>query len=242
MFNFFQIIILLVIFSAVGEAGNLPIPGAFPEAPFEADLDTDFFTSDQHFDHPRILKLSGRPFASLADMQDAFIERWNKVVPEDARVWILGDFAGGQDAVKETLNKLKGRKILILGNHDLPHPNNKLVSNDKNRVKWFERYKKMDFEAVYLTAQLRVPGVGIVNLCHYPYSEKKSAPACGERMVRGQLYDDGNLLLCGHVHGQWATQENMINVGVDVNDFTPNTLRQTLRKGAAAGVPLLNGF
>lgn len=62
------------------------------------------------------------------------IERWNKVVGKDDTVYILGDFVwlcGGNSERKlamnelvtlEILDRLKGKKVLIKGNHDYITP------------------------------------------------------------------------------------------------------------------------
>jgi calcineurin-like phosphoesterase family protein len=38
--------------------------------------------------------------------------------------------------------------------------------------------------------------------------------------------DDGLPLICGHVHEAWRVRGRMLNVGVDVNDFTPVSQEQ----------------
>ena len=44
-----------------------------------------YFTADQHFGHFNIIRLSHRPFASLDEMNEAMIAKWNaKVKPGDA--------------------------------------------------------------------------------------------------------------------------------------------------------------
>ena len=51
-----------------------------------------FFTSDTHFGHGGALGLYRRPFASVAAMNEAIIERWNEILGPDDEVWQLGDF------------------------------------------------------------------------------------------------------------------------------------------------------
>lgn len=38
--------------------------------------------------------------------------------------------------------------------------------------------------------------------------------------------DNGNWLLCGHVHSSWAQKNKMINVGVDVRNYRPISLEE----------------
>lgn len=75
--------------------------------------------SDPHFNHDNIIEYSNRPYQSTLEMDEAIIANWNRVVGEDDVVICLGDFCFG---VKENISyyasRLKGRKILIKGNHD----------------------------------------------------------------------------------------------------------------------------
>lgn len=82
-----------------------------------------FVISDTHFSHANILKFTGydglpvRPeFSSVEEMDEVMIDRWNSVVKDEDIVYHLGDvyFAQGH----KLLARLKGRKRLILGNHD----------------------------------------------------------------------------------------------------------------------------
>jgi calcineurin-like phosphoesterase family protein len=83
-----------------------------------------FIISDTHFGHKNILKFTDstsglhiRPqFSSIEEMDDHIVDRWNSVVNDEDIVYHLGDvyFEDGHKA----LPRLKGRKRLILGNHD----------------------------------------------------------------------------------------------------------------------------
>lgn len=53
-------------------------------------------------------------------MNEALVENWNKVVPEDGIVFHLGDFAfGGSSVWNEIIPRLNGQIYLIMGNHKL---------------------------------------------------------------------------------------------------------------------------
>ena len=78
-----------------------------------------WFIADSHFSHKNVIDYCNRPFCSVEEMNDALIHNWNKIVKNNDRVFMLGDFAlCGKDKIIEIGNQLKGRKILILGNHD----------------------------------------------------------------------------------------------------------------------------
>jgi calcineurin-like phosphoesterase family protein len=77
-----------------------------------------FFTSDTHFGDHRTLNIHKRPFASVAEMDEALIRGWNAAVGEGDEVWHLGDFARKLADVPALLARLNGRKHLIRGNND----------------------------------------------------------------------------------------------------------------------------
>src|ERR1017187_8378616 len=94
--------------------GGLLFPGAVPQVSGNGDqpqpdgttgdqrrgpggcVMATWFTADQHFGHKRIIELSGRPFGSVEEMNEAVVDRWNAVVAPDDLVWVLGDFALGR--------------------------------------------------------------------------------------------------------------------------------------------------
>lgn len=74
--------------------------------------------SDTHFGHANIIKYCNRPFANPLEMDEAIIENWNKVVKDEDIVYHLGDVYFGKKNPSNWMHRLKGRKRLILGNHD----------------------------------------------------------------------------------------------------------------------------
>ena len=80
-----------------------------------------FYIADTHFGHENAIVFDNRPFYSAKDMNKYMITLWNETVPEDADVYIVGDFAMRISAgeSKKILDQLNGRKHLIKGNHDI---------------------------------------------------------------------------------------------------------------------------
>lgn len=78
-----------------------------------------FFISDTHFGHKNILEYEkeARPFASLEEMHEVMIERWNNVVKPKDVVYHLGDFCFGRKSL-DVAERLNGKKKLVMGNHD----------------------------------------------------------------------------------------------------------------------------
>lgn len=76
-----------------------------------------FATTDSHYGHANIIKYCNRPFSNVEEMNEAMIENWNKVVGDSDIVYHLGDVYFGKNT-SNFMNRLKGRKRLVLGNHD----------------------------------------------------------------------------------------------------------------------------
>ena len=78
-----------------------------------------FLIADTHFGDENIRLYEERPFPDTDTMDREMIRRWNSVVGDNDLVYHLGDFcSGGQDRCRELLSQLKGRKRLLIGNHD----------------------------------------------------------------------------------------------------------------------------
>lgn len=78
-----------------------------------------WFIADSHFSHKNVIDYCNRPFCSVEEMNGALIHNWNKIVKNNDRVFMLGDFAlCGKDKIIEIGQQLNGRKILIMGNHE----------------------------------------------------------------------------------------------------------------------------
>lgn len=52
-----------------------------------------WFTSDTHFGHENMLRLSDRPWSTVAQMNDAMVANINSKVAADDELYILGDFS-----------------------------------------------------------------------------------------------------------------------------------------------------
>ena len=169
------------------------------------NTDMVYFTSDQHLGHSNIIRLCGRPFDSLEEMDETLIKRWNDKVRNDDRVYILGDLFFRASDPEGVLKRLKGKKTLILGNHD---------SSWIGKVE-MSRY----FESVHTmleTSEVEHP----LTLCHYPMLTFNHCMKA--------------YMIHGHIHGNtnadyWPylkEHERILNASVEVNNYEPVTFAE----------------
>lgn len=82
--------------------------------------------SDPHFYHTNICKFTNydgsplRPWDDVDDMNRDLIAWYNELVSDEDRVYILGDVAFSPAKMKDAVSQLKGRKVLVPGNHEPP--------------------------------------------------------------------------------------------------------------------------
>ena len=171
----------------------------------------DFFTSDLHFGSSNIIKYCDRPFKSVEHMNKRLINEINQKCHSDTDViFHLGDFVlyGRERGIESSRVKpiefeklIKPKIIHILGNHDL---------NNGVKGSLLSAYVKIGQKTAWIQ--------------HYPpwYDEYK-AP----------VDDKINLYLCSHVHEKckFRTYNNKlcINVGVDVNNYRPLSVKDIVK-------------
>lgn len=82
--------------------------------------------SDPHFYHGNICKFERSPGVKLRPWDDAnemtedMIRWYNEMVDDQDRVYILGDVAFSPANMKNSVGRMKGRKVLVPGNHEPP--------------------------------------------------------------------------------------------------------------------------
>lgn len=155
-----------------------------------------WYTSDHHFGHHNIIKYCNRYkwVQTVEEMDALLVQRWNEVVGPHDTVWHLGDvFFKNYEAT----SKLKGRKNLIVGNHDYKHKDF-LRNNNWN----------VQSEAIYIDHENKLV------MCHYPILDWPH---------KFQNY----IHLHGHSHGNKEGYDiNAVDVGVDCWDLYPVSLSQ----------------
>ena len=165
-----------------------------------------FFTSDLHLGHENCIRLCNRPFSSIEEMDETLIENWNRKVTGKDTVYILGDLIyRNQKPPEEYLRRLRGKKHLILGNHDRG---------------WIRSCQTEQFFESVNNLLYVADGKRQYTLCHYPMMSWPHIMRC--------------YMVFGHIHGNtdadyWPliqANERMLNAGVDVNHFEPVTFEE----------------
>ena len=89
-----------------------------------------YFTSDLHLGHRGIIEMQNRPFENVEEMNRVLIDNYNELVHKNDTVYFLGDISHHMpiDRVNELLSMMKGKKILIKGNHDIKDNNSYRMS------------------------------------------------------------------------------------------------------------------
>ena len=175
---------------------------------------TTYFTADEHFGHQNIIGYCERPFHSVGEMNAALVANWNAVVGPEDIVHVLGDVAmGRREESMPLIGRLAGHKILYPGNHDRCW-----YGHGPRALQVEQEYLDAGFDEVRHGPLVMAVGDREVLVCHLPYRGDSGET---ERYRKFRPVDKGMWLLHGHVHEKWRQQGRMVNVGVDVWDFTP---------------------
>lgn len=171
----------------------------------------NYYIADTHFGHNRIIELCNRPFKDVEEMNKQLIKNWNDTVTDDDVVYILGDFAltiSSKEEVCTILSELKGKKHLIIGNHD---------------ETWLSKMDKSDLEKYFETTPMYMTIIKNdsekIGLCHYP------------------ILSFPGIIIHGHIHNNKNQQDgwdfikdspNILNASVEVNNYRPVTLNELI--------------
>lgn len=172
----------------------------------------NYFIADTHFGHENIMFLDKRPFKDTDEMWEKMKELWNKRVKDTDDVWIIGDFCfRSGEKPGYYLKQLKGKKHLIIGNHDTE------LLKDKDARKYFEsidHYRKIHDH-----------GKTII-MCHYPIAE-------WDGFFRGTVH------IYGHIHNNkndayhiMSKYDNALNAGCMINGYMPVTLEELIENNS----------
>ena len=137
-----------------------------------------YFTADTHFGHENVIRFCGRPYTTAAEMDEALVEK-----------------------------RLKGKKRLLVGNHD----GSWMTKVDVSRY----------FASVDLMLELS-DGRHALTLCHYPLLTWKHAKK--SYMIHGHIHSDTG----ADFWPLLVARDNVLNAGVDINGYQPVTFDELL--------------
>lgn len=159
-----------------------------------------YFTADEHLAHKNIIKYCKRPFENVKEMNETIINKHNFLVEDKDTVYHIGDFTlldrGEERKIQKLFNQLNGQHHLILGNHD--------------KLKPFTYQNFIGFKSVHTWLKVEE-----FILTHCPKDVN--------------THSDETIFLTGHTHNNYSDLKrdgNIINVGVDVWNFYPASIKQ----------------
>lgn len=169
----------------------------------------NLYIGDLHFGHRNVIEYDKCPFSNVEEMDREMIDRWNSKVSEEDNVYILGDFAyHNEKSYSWYLCQLKGKKHLIIGNHD------RKLLKDNEALAYFESVEP------YLEVK---DGSKRIILLHYPMAE-----------WNGFFRESWHVY--GHIHNKvdgayryMVKLEKALNSGACINNYTPCTFEELIR-------------
>lgn len=178
-----------------------------------------WFTSDTHFGHAGIIRYCDRPYASVEEMDEDMISRWNDCIAPSDTVYHLGDVSFHKPArTRDILFQLNGEITLIRGNHD-----SGLKPDALARFKEVKDYHEITVR------------VG-------PNNKKQKIVLCHFRFAVWNHSHYGSWNLFGHSHGssKVADDQAQLDVGVDTHDLFPYSLDEVYRLLKDRGVRVID--
>lgn len=146
-------------------------------------------------------------------MNEKIIKNWNNIVTDEDEVYILGDISLSNSVVgvEKFVVQLKGKKHLIVGNHDNG---------------WLKKYKRDGYsflESIQDYKELKIGGEFFC-MMHYPILDWNGK-------------HNGAFMLHGHCHNNSSYNDNNVvhqariyDVGMDANNYTPISLQDICNK------------
>lgn len=86
--------------------------------PYIMGMSRVYMAGDPHFGHKNIVKyVPELGLKSLSEYEEYVIMQWNSIITKHDLIFVLGDALFNIESF-ENFSRLKGRKILVRGNHD----------------------------------------------------------------------------------------------------------------------------
>lgn len=170
----------------------------------------NFYIGCTHFFDDGILKVTERNFPDAKEMNDFILEKWNQKIRKTNTVYLLGDVGWVwmnkdremMEQFVDYMGALNGRKILIVGNHD--------VYNLKMRE------FRHCFSDIYPCLEIRDHGTKLF-LDHYPVEDWNGLHT-GEIHLHAHTHGKGNIR---NIPGRY-------DVSADCTGLVPVSLKEIL--------------
>lgn len=164
---------------------------------FLQDPSRVWFWSDLHLDHHKIIRYANRPFHSAPEFNQVLLQNAQQKVQENDFLIFGGDLAMWNDlnSVPEWMKECPGKKLLILGNHDI-----KTRRIEKGLQSWLN----LGFCAV--SDLWVIPANSEYWLTHYPIDQS--------------LIPHDVINVHGHIHEK-SLPGPYINMSVEHHDYSP---------------------
>lgn len=168
----------------------------------------NYYISDMHLGHRNVLRFDDRPFENVEEMDGALITNWNAKVTKDDDVWILGDFSYCSDREASFyLKQLKGRKHLIIGNHD------KILLESQSALDYLESVERLQ--------HIKDRNYNVI-MCHFPLATWNGISR-GSYHIYGHIHNDRN-----EVFEFMKKRKQALNAGCMINNYEPVTLEELI--------------
>jgi calcineurin-like phosphoesterase family protein len=176
---------------------------------------TIYFISDTHFSHANFLTFKDeggerirKEFESVTEMDEVMIERWNARVGQDDIIYHLGDVCfGGPERLGTIMDRLNGRKRLILGNHD------------REEMSIYRKYFQKIASWRYFSSDVTGCDIALI-ACHYALHP--------ETVGYNYKFWSNNFCVHGHSHRRKIPDPRYINVCVENTGYAPISLEEIL--------------
>lgn len=166
-----------------------------------------YYIADTHFGHENIIEMCNRPFSGVGEMNCVMVDRWNKKVKGNDTVYVIGDMFFRCSDPESILKQLKGKKRLLIGNHD---------------GSWMTKLDASEFfVSIDTMLETSVDNYG-VTMCHYPLLTWRHK--LKTYMIHGHIHNDTSSDFWPLIRDR----ERVLNAGVDINGFEPVTLEELI--------------
>lgn len=167
-------------------------------------MSTVRFIGDLHFGHKWMAEHRG--FPDVFEHDEHIIDQWNKIVKKKDLTYIVGDVTMESADHYYRLDALNGRKIVVLGNHDMP-------AHVPELLKYVEKVAGMvKYKGIWLT--------------HCPVHERELEFRVS-RNIHGHIHEHKIMKLESNgFKDEWVPDDRYINVSCEQVDYKPQTLEQ----------------